>query len=147
MVKVCLLLATTFNSTFATTAMKFIISTGSDDLRGNGNQAYVTVNYTNGTTSKEFDLGGGFGQNSFKTIAVDLGKQVADVSEIKTITIRHDGSPRSGQPFDGYDNWDLQSIRVALIYPSSVERNIINNNGNPLIRFTGALRVKTWERR
>ena len=128
-----------------TSTMKVFLTTGSDDLRG-GNHAYMTVNYTEGTTSKEFDLGGGFGQNSLKTISINLGKEVADVSEIKSITIRHDGSPRSGQPFDSYDNWDLQSIRAALIYTSGVERNVINLNGNPLIRFTGALRVKTWLR-
>ena len=149
-IKLCLLLVlsftTAFNSTFATTTMKLIISTGADDLRGNGNQAYVTVNYDNGTTSPEYALGGGFANNSVVTKTVNLEPNITDLDIIKNIVIRHNGSPRSGQPFDSYDNWDLQSIRVALVYTGGVERNIINHNGNPLIRFTGALRVKTWIR-
>ena len=43
------------------------------------------------------------------------------------------------------DNWDLQVLRVALVMPTS-EQNIVNVRGNPLIRFTGALRAQTWNR-
>ncbi len=128
-----------------TSTLKVFLNTGSDDLRG-GNNAYMTVNYTNGTTSNEFDLGGGFGQNSVRTIPVNLGKELTTISEIKSITIRHNGNPRSGNPFDSYENWDLQSIRAALIYPDGVERNVINLSGNPLVRYTGDMRTKTWPR-
>ena len=130
---------------YTTSKMKVFLTTGSDDLRG-GNHAYMVVTYTNGTTSREFDLGGGFGQNSLNTIPIDLGTTVSDVAEIKSITIRHNGSPRAGNPFDTYDNWDMQSIRAALIYSSGTERNVVNLNGNPLERFTGAMRTKTYLR-
>lgn len=125
-------------------AVKVYLTTGSDDLRG-GNNAFMTVNYTDGTSSPEYNLGGGFGQNSMITKAVTINKTVASVSEIKSITIRHDGSPRAGNPFDTYDNWDLQVLRVALVMPTT-EQNIVNERGNPLIRFTGALRTRTWNR-
>jgi hypothetical protein len=127
-----------------TSSVKVYLTTGSDDLRG-GNNAYMTVNYTDGTSSPEYRLNGGFGQNSMITKAVTINKTVASVSEIKSITIRHDGSPRAGNPFDMYDNWDLQVLRVALVMPTA-EQNIVNERGNPLIRYTGALRMRTWNR-
>lgn len=127
-----------------TSSVKVYLTTGSDDLRG-GNNAYMTVNYTDGTSSPEYNLGGGFGQNSMITKPITINKIVASVEEIKSITIRHNGSPRAGNPFDMYDNWDLQVLRVALVMPTA-EQNIVNERGNPLIRFTGALRSRTWNR-
>lgn len=127
-----------------TSSVKVYLTTGSDDLRG-GNNAFMTVNYTDGSSSPEYRLNGGFGQNSMITKAVTINKTVASVSEIKSITIRHDGSPRAGNPFDMYDNWDLQVLRVTLVMPTA-EQNIVNERGNPLIRFTGALRSRTWNR-
>lgn len=128
-----------------TSSVKVYLTTGSDDLRGGGNNAYMTVNYTDGTSSPEYNLGGGFGQNSMITKPITINKTVASVSEIKSITIRHNGSPRAGNPFDMYDNWDLQVLRVALVMPTA-EQNIVNERGNPLVRFTGALRTRTWNR-
>ncbi|NJN35592.1 MAG: hypothetical protein HC817_16355 [Saprospiraceae bacterium] len=127
-----------------TSTVKVYMTTGSDDLR-NGNNAFMTVNYTDGTSSPEYRLGGGFGQNSAITKSVTINKVVASVGEIKSITIRHDGAPRAGQPFDTYENWDLQILRVALVMPSA-EQNIINERGNPLVRYTGALRTRTINR-
>jgi hypothetical protein len=128
-----------------TSSVKVYLTTGSDDLRGGGNYAYLTVHYTDGTSSPEYNLGGGFGQNSAITKSVTISKVVESVADIKSITIRHDGAPRAGNPFDTYDNWDLQVLRVALVMPTS-EQNIVNVRGNPLIRFTGALRAQTWNR-
>jgi hypothetical protein len=132
-------------SSSSTSNVKVFLTTGSDDLRGGGNLAYMTVNYSDGTSSPEYNLGGSFGQNSQATKSVRLNKTVASVSEIKSIMIRHNGSPRAGNPFDTYDNWDLQVLRVALVMPTG-EQNIINERGNPLIRFTGELRTRTWNR-
>ncbi len=129
-----------------TKKLKIYITTGSDDLRG-GNNAYITVNYMDGTSSSEMSLGGGFGQNSAVTKMVDLPKAVDNPAKIKNIVIRHDGSPRAGQPFDTYDNWDLQVLRVALVMPNGSEQNIVNVRGNPLKRFTGAERNEKYDRR
>jgi hypothetical protein len=131
----------------ATKTVKVFLTTGSDDLRGGGNRAFITVHYTDGTTSPEYSLDGGFGQNSAITKSITISKAVKGVDEIQKITIRHDGSPRAGQPFDTYDNWDLQLLRVALVMPDKVEKNVVNERGNPLVRFTGADRVRTFDRR
>ena len=129
-----------------TYTVKVFLTTGSDDLRG-GNNAYMTIKYANGQVSPEYTLGGGFGQNSFVTKTVNLNRAVSNVTEIQSITIRHDGSPRAGQPFDGYDNWDMQAIRVALVLQNGEERNVINPPvGNPLVRFTGSERIRTFGR-
>jgi hypothetical protein len=74
-----------------------------------------------------------------------LDRVVGNVTDVKNVSIRHDGSPRAGQPFDTYDNWDLQVLRVALVL-SGGERNVTNYRGNPLYRFTGAQRIKEWVR-
>jgi hypothetical protein len=129
----------------ATSKVKAYITTGTGELRG-GNNAYMTVNYTNGTTSPEYTLGTGFGQNATTTATIDLGKVVSSISEIRSIVIRHDGSPRSGHPFDTYGNWTLQALRVALVLPNGTEPNIINLPGNPLVQFSGAVRTKTFNR-
>lgn len=126
------------------TVMKVYLTTGSDDLRG-GNAAFITVRYEDGSSSPEYRLDGGFGQNSANTKTITLDRVVGDVANVRNISIRHDGSPRAGQPFDTYDNWDLQVLRVTLVL-SSGERNVTNYRGNPLCRFTGALRIKEFVR-
>lgn len=117
--------------------------TGSDDLRG-GNNAYLSLNFTDGTSSEEVGLGGGFGQNSEITKQIKVSGS-GDVNSIRSVTIRHDGSPRSGEPFDSYDNWDLQAISLMSdegyinIYNS---RNDYRKN-RFVQRFTGQTRSIT----
>ncbi len=125
--------------------VKVFLTTGSDDLRG-GNTAFMTISYTDGTTSPEYRLGGGFAQNSANTKSIVLNKVVGNVEDIRSISLRHDGAPRAGQPFDTYENWDLQVLRVALVMPNGTEQNVVNERGNPLTRFTGALRTRAWNR-
>lgn len=119
--------------------IKVYTTTGSDDLRG-GNNCFVTLNFTNGLNSSEFRVGGGFGQNSANTKTIDTGN-VININDIKSITLRHDGSPRAGNSLDTYDNWDLHILRVVLVMPNGTEQNIVNASGNPLKRFTGAVRT------
>lgn len=85
--------------------------TGSDDLRG-GNNATLKINFRDNSSSREYDLGGGFGQNSSIKRELTLDGSIR-VSQIRSFTIRHDGSPRN--PFDSYDNWDLQSVTITLL--------------------------------
>lgn len=119
--------------------IKVYTTTGSDDLR-TGNRCFITLNYMNGSNSSEFAVGGGFGQNSANTKSIDT-RTIINLNDIKSVTIRHDGSPRAGNPFDTYDNWDLQILRVVLVMPNGTEQNIVNVSGNPLKRFTGAVRT------
>jgi hypothetical protein len=124
--------------------------TGSDDLRG-GNNAYIKLNLTNNTSSKEYPLGGGFGQNGNNEVTIKLdGLGSVRLDQIRSVTIRHDGSPRSGQPFDTYDNWDLQAIEVSLIdfNDGGNPKNIYNTVNDRRVRgnqkrFTGQARTLT----
>lgn len=128
-----------------TSILKVFLTTGTGELRG-GNFAYMTINYTDNSTSPEYPLGTGFAQNTAKTISVRINKTLSSPTEIRSIVIRHDGNPRAGNPFDTYGNWTLQAIRAALVMPSGAEQNVINYSGNPLVQFSGNVRTKTLPR-
>jgi hypothetical protein len=128
-----------------------VMTTGSDDLRG-GNHAFFSLNFTDGTSSDEIPLttnpkaSGSFGQNGVVSGEFQL-PDVEDFSKVKSITVRHDGSPRSGQPFDTYDNWDLKSFRISAMTDDGGPRgaNLYNsrtdrNRRTSVIRFTGDTR-------
>ncbi|AKG21179.1 hypothetical protein [Calothrix sp. 336/3] len=125
-------------SALADTNIVVRMTTGSDDLRG-GNNAFISLNLVDGTSTPEFSLGGGFGQNSVVRKTATFSRTVS-LAQIRSITIRHDGSPRSGEPFDNYDNWDLQRISISLggrnIYNSVNDRR----RSRFVQRFTGETR-------
>lgn len=131
-------------SALAETNILVRITTGSDDLRG-GNNAFITLNLVNGTSTSEASLGGGFGQNSLVRKRVTF-RETVSLDQIRSITIRHDGSPRPNHPFDTYDNWDLQRISVSLngrnIYNSVNDRS----RSRFVHRFTGESRQITLPR-
>ncbi len=131
-----------------------VLTTGGDDLRG-GNSAYISLNFLDGTSSDEISItdntsvSGSFGNNGMIVGDLVVG-DVEDLSNVKSITIRHDGSPRKGQPFDTYDNWDLKAIRVSALTDGSGSRgvNIYNSRNDPdhrnfVDRFTGDVRTVT----
>ncbi len=128
-----------------------VMTTGSDDLRG-GNHAFISVNFSDGTSTDEVALTtnsaatGSFGQNGVVS-GVWTFQDEEDFSKISGVTIRHDGSPRAGNPFDTYDNWDLKAIRISALTDGSGPRgvNIYNsrndsNHRTNVIRFTGDAR-------
>lgn len=121
------------------------LTTGSDDLR-TGNNAFIKLNLTNGaSTATERRLGGGFGQNSAITKCVVFSETIP-LNKIRSLTLRHDGSPRRGRPFDTYDNWDLQALTVSLADSRCNPVSNIYNSANDLARnrfvqrFTGNTR-------
>jgi hypothetical protein len=128
-----------------TSLLKVFLTTGTGELRS-GNTAFMTINYADGTTSQEYVLGRGFGQNSATTKEVRLNKTLSDNTDIQNIVIRHDGNPRPGMPFDTYGNWTLQALRVALVMPSGAEINVVNYSGNPLVQFNGNERFRKYLR-
>ncbi|MBC7568533.1 MAG: hypothetical protein H7319_02205 [Spirosoma sp.] len=77
-------------------------------------------------------------------------KGVLRLSEIRSITIRHDGSPKNFG--ETYDNWDLQAVSISLVSNDSGEfLNIYNsandrNRSNFVQRFTGDRRSITLYR-
>lgn len=128
-----------------------VLTTGSDDLRG-GNHAFISLNFADGTSSDEVALttnsaaSGSFGQNGVVS-GIWTMQDDEDFNAITGITIRHDGSPRPGNPFDTYDNWDLKAIRVAALTDGSGPRgvNVYNSRNDAkrrtfVVRFTGNTR-------
>jgi hypothetical protein len=129
------------------------ITTGSDDLRRNA-KVFFQLNFTNGTSSSEFvvhrdggTLGTGFSHDSRKEINIALPSAV-NLSSIRSITIRHDGSPRD--LFDTYDNWDLSALQVSLVSRSGISVtsfNIFNSADRRFVtRFTEDNRILTLNR-
>ncbi len=117
--------------------------TGSDDLRG-GNNVYLILNFNEGAPSNEVCLGGGFGQNSEVTKIVKVSGS-GNVNDIKSFTLRHDGSPRPDHPFDTYDNWDLQAIILTMeVEDKTIYSSYDDRRRNEFVRrFTGDLRSIT----
>ncbi|MCG6137131.1 MAG: hypothetical protein MET45_21270 [Nostoc sp. LLA-1] len=117
------------------------MTTGSDDLRG-GNNAFISLNLVDGTSTREVNLGGGFGQNSVVTQRVTFtSKNPISPNQISSVTIRHDGRPRPGHPFDGYDNWDLQRISVSLADGRNIYNSVNDSARRRFVqRFTGQTR-------
>jgi hypothetical protein len=117
------------------------LSTGSDDLR-DGNQAFFSAIFTDGTTTPEQLLSRGLSGSSRVTSTVNL-PDTAVRRRIRGFVIRHDGSPRSGWPFDTYDNWDLK--RVVVTHSGSVLYNSRDDSEavDFVHRFTGQSRSIT----
>ena len=121
------------------TVMKIYMTTGGDDMRG-GNTVFVKVHYTDNTTSQEYVLSTGQAGGESMIGTKNLDKVITNLNQIKSVEIRHDGSPRSGHPFDTYDNWNLDKFRVTFMI-NGVEQEYCRHSGSPLIRFTGDYRV------
>lgn len=135
---------------FAQTRLLVQTSTGVDDLRG-GNAAFINLVLTDGRVLSEQVLSNGLASRSNATIRVTFPETVS-ATQIRSIRIRDDGNPRSGHPFDNYDNWDLRTLRVDLtdssfriispLYASASDsRPLVFSSGLDLLeRFTDQLR-------
>jgi hypothetical protein len=129
----------TFTTRFWTNLLTVTLRTGGDDLRG-GNEGFITLHYRDGGISTEYRLNQGrtLGNNSTNSILLDVPLDVT-AERIAGVTIRHNGEGRSlGQ---GYDNWNLDGLQIQINGTS-----VLNLNGTPLIRFTGNLRSRRWDR-
>jgi hypothetical protein len=129
------------------------ITTGSDDLRRNA-KVFFQLNFTDGTSSNEFvvhrdggPLGTGFSHDTRKDINIALPNPV-NLSNIRSITMRHDGSPRD--VFDSYDNWDLSALQVSLVSRTGISvtnHNVFNSRDRRFVtRFTGDNRILNLDR-
>ncbi len=128
-----------------TTNLLVTMTTGSDDLRG-GNRAYISLVLTDGRSTGEQVLSTGMVSHSTSDIRVSVPGAVT-LDQIRSIRVRHDGSPRAGYPFDSYDNWDLKFIRVRIADAYFVATNLLYNSntdsqvGTLVTRFTGSSRL------
>lgn len=135
-------LASASPSTTSQTETNVVVrmTTGSDDLRG-GNNAFISLNLVNGSRF-EVPLGGGFSKNSVVERRVTFtSREPISLNQIRSITIRHDGSPRSGHPFDNYDEWDLQKISVSLADGRNIYNSVNDRARSRFVqRFNGQTR-------
>jgi microsomal dipeptidase-like Zn-dependent dipeptidase len=122
--------AQTFNQ------IRFVITTGTDDLRGDSS-ATATLQAPNGATIQTITLKAqnqpGWNNNSAHTVAAGLSRPQA-ISGIGHIVIRltsHNGFGESD------DNWNVQSVVVTLLNNGGGARQLANSSGNPLARLTG----------
>jgi hypothetical protein len=118
--------------------------TGGDDLRG-GNSAYVSMILRDGTVVPERPLvsgPGGLPGGASRATLVRFSRVATSADQVATFRIRHDGNPRSGHPFDTYDNWDLRSMRIVVRTSSGcVEAYRSPADTTLLHRFTGESRT------
>jgi hypothetical protein len=126
----------------AITLVEVSLRTGSDDLRG-GNSAFIAFDLMDGTRTEERQFSAGDGAYVSRTEEVFFTREFS-ASDIRAVRIRHDGNPRSGHPFETYDNWNLNriSIRVGGVNAYNSLRDsksgaVINDNNILLKRFTG----------
>jgi hypothetical protein len=118
-------------------SLEVTIGTGGDDLR-NGQPIYGAIELRDGRTLSKVNLndGRGFGGGSNHTLSMRLpaGIQLGDLA---AFTLSHDGAPRN--VFDSYDNWNLDSIRVATPRVCTPGVTLASRSGRPWTRFTGSL--------
>lgn len=124
------------------------LGTGSDDLRG-GNTAYITFNLEDGSSTPEYLLCSGLGQND---VAPDIKIELRNfppiqLSQLRSVTIRHDGRPK--EAFQTYDNWDLLSLKISMYDEVNDAYPNVYNSANDrrrmdfVKRFTGDERLLT----
>lgn len=121
-------------------SLQVAITTGGDDLRG-GAVAYGVIKLQNGTTLSKVNLNQGrkWGNNSTNTVTLPLpaGTKVGDLASLR---IEHDGAPRNVG--EGYDNWNLDRVRVVTPETCSTPVQLINER--PQLRFTGGNTFKKF---
>ncbi|GAB3991418.1 hypothetical protein GCM10028807_21420 [Spirosoma daeguense] len=127
--------------------LRLTLYTGGDDLRNGQNvlaTLYTNVNMGPGMADVNINDGRGSGNNSNFSFVFPMGSGWKP-SDFKGIKIAHDGNGRNA--FEGYDNWNLDRIRVVFIDPNASPRQTImlDLSGQPLIRFTGDKRAHSWK--
>lgn len=146
---ILLIIFSTFCIASGETVVNVQISTGKDDLRSGSTvrlqfgRLACPPNEFCPTRSEVVSRGMAGGINA-RPVRVTFTENFT-ASQIRSIAIRHDGSPRAGFPLDTYDNWDLKALRVfvgsELIYDSDKDLNVFNGIGfDGVHRFTGSSR-------
>jgi hypothetical protein len=124
-------------------AVQLNILTGGDDLRG-GSVAYAEIRLRSGTVLPKVNLNSGTnwgnGSSNSASLPLPAGTTLGDLNAA-TVTISHDGAARNS--LDGYDNWNVDSIRVATSRICETKISIAKGNGRPWMRFTGGKTFKS----
>jgi hypothetical protein len=125
--------------TIQISALDVTITTGGDDLRS-GSVVYGIVELRGGKTEKvNLNQGRGWVNNSTNTVSLPLPVGTT-LRDLVSFTLEHDGGPRRFP--DGYDNWNIDALKVATPRTCSGGIQLANTSGQPLVRLTG---VKTFQ--
>lgn len=128
--------------------IRFTLYTGGDDLR-NGQTVTVSL-YPNPELGNypqflnvDMNQGRGSANNTSFYYDFPLGNGWKPTS-FRAIKILHDGSGHNA--FEGYDNWNLNRIRVVFVDPNASPRQtlLLDLAGQPLVRFTNDKRGQSW---
>ena len=115
--------------------LQFVVGTGDDDLRSSST-AWAFWTSPGGTVIYCILHGGGDGwdNNSNHTILCDLGSAPMTLAQLKAakFSIAYNGAP--GNNFDGYDNWNLQSVTINALSEGGPVC-VFAASGDPLHRF------------
>jgi hypothetical protein len=114
-------------------SLQLAITTGGDDLR-EGSVAYGVIKLQNGTTLSRVNLNQGrnWRNNTTNTVTIPLPANTK-IGDLASLRIEHDGAPRRFP--DGYDNWNLDRVRVVT--PETCSPTLLLINERPQLRFTG----------
>ncbi len=114
------------------TALLVHIGTGGDDLRGGNDNVDVILTYANGRTQTWRNVNGGrrWLDRYAQDISLALERPVA-LEQLKSITLK----TRFGGGIGG-DNWNVDALHVDAVM-GNTRRNILYQDGTPLVRFTG----------
>jgi microsomal dipeptidase-like Zn-dependent dipeptidase len=122
---------------FTFSQIDFTIRTGSDDLR-KSSSATATLEALNGTHLQVISLKGhnqgSWDNNSTHKVSVALDRPLTAkaIGHIVISLQEHNGM------FEGDDNWNVQSVAVALSNKGHNETPIMFFSGDPLSRLTGS---------
>lgn len=110
--------------------IEVVVKTGGDDLRG-GNDAFLEID------GIKYSLNKKAGWNNNTSNSVRINCKIKANSVLKLV---HDGSPRSGQPFDSYDNWNQDYILIRAFTKSGQIKTLYESSDKT--RFTGEKRTQ-----
>jgi hypothetical protein len=123
-----------------TNGLVFRITTGGDDLRGGNDNLNIVVRLADGRSFR-FDNANRSQRwinDSTEWVAVQLPSDV-DPSSAETVTLETTFSGGlSG------DNWNVDRLRVYDIDASQRGDERLDRSGDPLVRFTGSLKKRTY---
>ncbi len=117
--------------------IRFVIGTGDDDLRGDSS-ATATLKAANGSTLQVISLKAqkepGWGNNTTHTVNAELTRALT-ASAIVHIVITLTSHNSFGET---NDNWNVQSVTVALLNNGAGQKELMSFSGAPLARLTGS---------
>jgi hypothetical protein len=113
------------------------LTTGNDDLRGGNDNLNASVTFNTSQQEQIFfniNKGASWINNYMETVVLTLSKPVPE-SALKELHLWI--TSKGGT--DG-DNWDLNKIRAVI-----GNKDVVNETGSPLFRFTGDSGGRTWK--